>query len=459
MIEEGTRTIALKDFESFSVKKLRLRVAQGPDRGTDFDLEQRISTIGSAFDADVHLADPTVSRNHCRLEATPFGYRLVDEESKNGTFLDGNRVERAYVTEGSSIRLGETVFEVRDAEESVDIAVSRDDRFGGMIGGSLAIREVFAMLERVARTDATVLIEGESGTGKEVAARELHKHSKRCDGPFTVFDCGAVPRELIESELFGHVKGAFTSAVADRKGAFTNAHGGTLFLDEIGELDVDLQPKLLRVLETREVRPVGGSQARKVDVRIVAATNRGLKEEVKQGNFREDLYYRLAVIRLKIPPLRTRRDDIPLLVRHFAESLAREHGAKPMRVTYETMVKLQNHPWKGNVRELRNFMERTLILADANVNEEVFFSDTLAPDARSPAVRSDQGDDASLTLTVRIDEPFKDVKQQLLEEFERAYWRRMLDLHNWNITRTAKQSGVHRKSLEYLIKKYDLRNG
>jgi DNA-binding NtrC family response regulator len=327
-----------------------------------------------------------------------------------------------------------------------------------MMGRSLAMREVFGVLERVSPTDATVLVEGESGTGKEVAAREIHKHSKRKNGPFAVFDCGAVPRELIESELFGHMKGAFTSAVADRKGAFQNADGGTLFLDEIGELDLDLQPKLLRVLESREVRPVGSSQVRKVDVRVIAATNRNLKEEVKKGAFREDLYYRLAVIRVRVPPLRSRREDIPLLVGHFVDGLAREHGTKPIKISYDTMVRLQQHPWKGNVRELRNFIERTLILADTGVTDEVFLSDSVAPEVRDDAVAVQASEGPILNLSVRIDEQFKDVKEQLLTEFERAYWKRMLELNAWNITRTAKASGVHRKSLEYLIKKYDLKN-
>ena len=454
---EETRTIAL-DVSTIRFQKMKLKVLSGPDKGAELDLDQRITTIGSAFDADVKLSDATVSRNHCRIEATPLGNLLVDDDSKNGTWLDGYRVERAYLKEGAEIRVGETVFHVRDAKQSVDIPVSRTDRFGDMMGRSLAMREVFGVLERVSPTDATVLVEGESGTGKEVAAREIHKHSKRKNGPFAVFDCGAVPRELIESELFGHMKGAFTSAVADRKGAFQNADGGTLFLDEIGELDLDLQPKLLRVLESREVRPVGSSQVRKVDVRVIAATNRNLKEEVKKGAFREDLYYRLAVIRVRVPPLRSRREDIPLLVGHFVDGLAREHGTKPIKISYDTMVRLQQHPWKGNVRELRNFIERTLILADTGVTDEVFLSDSVAPEVRDDAVAVQASEGPILNLSVRIDEQFKDVKEQLLTEFERAYWKRMLELNAWNITRTAKASGVHRKSLEYLIKKYDLKN-
>ena len=462
MTDEGTRTIALKDVDSFRFLKLKLKVTGGPDKGLEVELDQRLSTIGTAFDADVPLSDEAVSRNHCRIEATPFGHLLIDEDSKNGTFLDGLRIERVYLKTGAELRVGETSIQVRDAKESVELSVSRRDRFGSMLGGSLAMRETFGMLERVAATNVTVLIEGESGTGKEVAARELHRHSKRQGGPFVVFDCGAVPSELIESELFGHVKGAFTSAVADRKGAFANAQGGTLFLDEIGELDIDLQPKLLRVLESREVRPVGSGNVLKTDVRVVAATNRNLKDEVRTGGFREDLYYRLAVIRVRIPPLRAHREDIPPLVSHFIETLAKEHGAAPIKLSYETMVKLQNHPWKGNVRELRNFIERTLILADTGMSDDVFLSDGVAPEARPDAVETMEPDDPDgkvLSLSVRIDEPFKDVKAELLEEFERAYWRRMLMLHAWNVTRAAKASGVHRKSLEYLIKKYDLRNG
>jgi DNA-binding NtrC family response regulator len=459
MSDEATRTIAVRDPGSFRIHRLRLKVVAGPDKGLEFDIDQRISTVGSGWDAEVRLSDGAVSRSHCRIEATPVGYLLVDEESKNGTFLDGLRVERVYLKEGAELRLGETALRVLDSKEAVDIAVSGSDRFGDMLGGSLAMREVFGILERVAPTDATVLIEGESGTGKEVAAREVHKHSKRRNGPFVVFDCGAVPRELIESELFGHVKGAFTGAVADRKGAFANASGGTLFLDEIGELDLDLQPKLLRALESREVRPVGSPHVTKVDVRVVCATNRNLKEEVVKGQFREDLYYRIAVIRLKVPPLRTRREDIPGLVRHFIESLSKEHGRKPIKISYESMVRLQGHPWRGNVRELRNFIERTLILTDGAFGDEEFLSEGIVPMDRGEPVRAAEGEGATVNLSVRIDEPFKDVKERLLEEFERAYWRRMLEMHQGNITRAAKASGVHRKSLEYLIKKYDLKNG
>jgi DNA-binding NtrC family response regulator len=262
-----------------------------------------------------------------------------------------------------------------------------------------------------------------------------------------VFDCSAVPADLAESELFGHVKGAFTGAVANRKGVFEQADGGTLFLDEIGELPLDLQPKLLRVLESGQVRPVGSGEVRRADVRIVAATNRRLDREVESGSFREDLYYRLAVVRVRLPPLRQRPEDVPLLVQHFL-GLA---GADGVHVGYETMRRLQAHPWPGNVRELRNYVDRAVVLSEGGRLETRHLSD------RDLGGGDGEPDGAGGGVPVRYDLPFKDAKGRLLDAFERNYWLRLLEETGGNVSEAARRGGIHRKSLEYLAKKLDLR--
>jgi DNA-binding NtrC family response regulator len=394
-----------------------------------------------------------VSRSHARVEFDPNGYRVQDERSKNGVFVSGIRVQSAYLPPDARIVLGETTLVFKVGTETIDIGISREPRFGDMLGRSVEMREVFAILKRVAPTDATVLIEGESGTGKELVADALHKFGSRRSRPFVVFDCSAVPRELMESELFGHVRGAFTGAVSDRVGAMEEANGGTLFLDEIGELPLDMQPKLLRALEKREVKPVGGNRRVQLDVRILSATNRDLEHEVSAGTFREDLFWRLGVIRVQIPPLRKRPDDIPLLCDHFLADLAARAGsAQPPRLGYETMEKLKEYPWPGNVRELRNFLERSVILAGA-------LSGSGAPlDLQGPAgmgLRRDASDPDEV-LRVSFDAPFKDAKDRLVSEFETRYFSRLLKRTEGNVSKAARIAGIHRKSLEYLLKQIDV---
>jgi DNA-binding NtrC family response regulator len=314
------------------------------------------------------------------------------------------------------------------------------------------MREVFAILKRVAPTDATVLIEGESGTGKELVADALHKFGPRRSRPFVVFDCSAVPRELIESELFGHVRGAFTGAVRDRVGAMEEANGGTLFLDEVGELPLDMQPKLLRALEKREIKQVGGNRRAQLDVRIVSATNRDLSQEVQAGAFREDLYYRLGVIHIQIPPLRKRPEDLPLLADHFLTELAGHAGIPAPRLSYETMEKLKQYPWPGNVRELKNFLERSVILSGALQGSAMPLD---LPGPAAHALKRDASDPDEV-LRVAFDEPFKDAKDRLVSEFERRYFTRLLKQTEGNVSKAARLAGIHRKSLEYLLKQIEL---
>src|SRR5947207_8880019 len=326
-------------------------VIKGPDRGEQVALSNKPVTFGSAPACDLVLTDKTVSRRHAMALLEGNEVLVRDLGSTNGSFIQGSRFKEITVGFGAEIKLGRTVIKFLPEEEAVEPAEAEVDSFGQLVGRDVKLRRLFALLADISPNDATVLIEGETGTGKELIAEEIHNHSRRANGPFVVFDCGAVPRELIESALFGHVKGSFTGAVADRKGAFAEANGGTIFLDEIGELAIELQPTLLRALDKRAVRRVGANAYEKVDVRVVAATNRDLREEVAKKAFREDLYYRLAVIRVHLPPLRERGRDIDLLCDHFIEQFG---GARGLKASGDDMQRLRAYAWPGNVRELRN---------------------------------------------------------------------------------------------------------
>jgi transcriptional regulator with GAF, ATPase, and Fis domain len=295
------------------------------------------------------IDDPTVSRVHAELQFRDDGIWVRDLASRNGTYVQGVRVEGAQLTEGAKLRLGAAVVTVALGTQPATEAFPRD-RFERLLGRSHAMKKLFARLDRAARTDATVLVLGETGTGKELVAESIHRASARRDRPFVVVDCGALHASLLESELFGHVRGAFTGASSDRLGAFEAAQGGTLFLDEIGEVPLELQPKLLRALEARTVRRLGETRVRTVDVRIVAATHRDLARSVAEGSFREDLYFRLAVLTVRVPPLRERLDDLPLLMESFE--------AGPDLLSREHLAELRTRRFPGNVRELRNYVER-----------------------------------------------------------------------------------------------------
>ncbi|MDB4980312.1 MAG: sigma54 specific transcriptional regulator, Fis family, partial [Myxococcales bacterium] len=339
---------------SLRVRRCRLTVVAGPDAGLTRDFEAVVIRVGARAGADLTLEDAKVSRTHFEIRLDAQGYRLRDLESTNGTFVAGLRVRDVYVPPGASIYVGDTRLRFDPLDESVEIELAPVDRYAGLVGRSVVMREMFARLALIAPTEATVLVTGETGTGKELVAEALHGQSRRRGGPFVVLDCGAIPANLMESEAFGHERGAFTGATAAHVGAFERADGGTLFLDEIGVLPLELQPKLLRALERKEIRRVGGSAMKKVNIRVVAATNRDLAVEVNRGRFREDLYYRLAVAHVAVPPLRERREDIPLLVDHIVASLP---GGRERAPRAETIELMQRHEWPGNVRELRNLVE------------------------------------------------------------------------------------------------------
>ncbi|MCU0702175.1 MAG: sigma 54-interacting transcriptional regulator, partial [Myxococcaceae bacterium] len=345
-LDRGTNT--LKE------RKYQVTVTAGPDAGLSKPIEGRV-VVGSHEDAGLVLKDTTVSRYHVELDARPDGVLVRDLESTNGTYLAGNRISEMIVEDQATVTVGKTTLRVGMVEADLGLPAAQAT-FGPAIGAAPAMKQLFGILEKVAPTDSTLLLLGETGTGKEVLARAIHMKSRRAARPFVVVDCGAVAPTLIESELFGHVRGSFTGAVSDRNGAFLEADGGTIFLDEIGELPLELQPKLLRVLEAGTVRRVGEDKYRRVDVRVVAATHRDLEKEVEAGRFRRDLYYRLAVVLVTVPPLRDRLDDIPLLTHHFVHGMGRGDFELPRGL----LARFSAYHWPGNVRELRNLVERSL---------------------------------------------------------------------------------------------------
>ena len=356
------------------------------------------------------------------------------------------------------ITLGTTEVRFAPIDEKLRIVPSDKQRLGDLIGRDPKMREIYAILEKIAPTDATVVIEGETGTGKEVVARTLHQTSRRANGPFIVFDCGAVPENLIESELFGHEKGAFTGAVATRQGVFEMANGGTVFLDELGELALDLQPKLLRVLEQREVKRVGGTRPIRVDVRVVAATNRDLETEVKEGRFRQDLFYRLSVVRLLLPPLRDRKEDLPLLVRHFLETghfnRDRDGDRRVENVAREALDRMMGYDWPGNVRELHNVVERAVSFTDAELVRVVDLPEHLALPRATPLATEDTRIEA-IDLP-DVDGTFKDAKEAWVSSFEKEYVEKLLHRNGGNISHAAREADIDRKYFRKLMKKYGI---
>jgi transcriptional regulator with PAS, ATPase and Fis domain len=424
-----------------TISAFDLHVLAGPDAGTHRRLGPGKVRIGTAPSCGVRLADPTVSRLHCELEIHGQGVRVTDLDSTNGTFLDGVRAYDAELAAGGSVTVGTTVLRLEPAGEPVHVELSRADRFGRFLGHNTEIRRMYAILERVAPTDSTILVQGETGTGKEALALAIHEVSERADKPFIAVDCGASAENLIESELFGHVRGAFSGAVQDRTGLFEQAHGGTLFLDEIGELPLALQPKLLRVLETRDVRRIGSSVSKKVDVRVLAATNRMLARGVNQGTFREDLYYRLAVVELVIPPLRARRDDIPLLAQHFYKAFSGKSDPLPA----DFVATLLARAWPGNIRELRNFIERSVSLGWVSRRE----GEGDAPVSVPPG----------LEALVPTDAPLKEAREIWTARFESLYVAALLKKTHGNVTKAAQIAEVTRRSLQRLMAEHGLRSG
>jgi transcriptional regulator with PAS, ATPase and Fis domain len=408
-----------------------VEVVSGPDQGRRARVDRTLFVIGTGDSADLQLTDGTVSREHVHLTLTPAGLHVRDEGSKNGSWLGGVRVTDVTLTSDTTLLLGTTALAVRLETALLDLPLSASRHFGAAIGVSAAMRHVFSLLERAAPADVTVLLEGESGVGKELLARAIHEHSSRAGGPFVAVDCGAIPPTLIEAELFGHERGAFTGAIEARSGVFEQADGGTLFLDEIGELPLDLQPKLLRLLEQREVRPLGGKAVRTVDVRVVAATNRRLAEAAHKNEFRRDLFYRLAVARITIPPLRDRREDIIPL----ASSLLRRSVQDPRaEIPEDFAAMLRAYNWPGNVRELRNVIERWALLGSRDA--AVLFDGGIPP----------SGEDLSAL-------PYSEARRRALDRFERTYLPQVLDRAGGTVSKAAELAQVARPSFYRMLER------
>ena len=438
-----------------AIPRLELVIERQGDKpdGRTLVLEGDVIRLGSHPSNEVELSDPRVSRFHCRLSRTEGGWTITDTGSLNGTAVDGVRVRDADLPRPSCrIQCGGSVVRIRELGSEAIEQIPQWTSFGELYGESLAMRQLFATLDRIARSEVTVLLEGESGTGKELAATEIVRRGPRGDKPFVIVDCSSISPTLIESELFGHAKGAFTGADRMRVGAFEAADGGTVFLDEIGELPLEMQPKLLRALEAREIRRTGENEARKVDVRLIAATNRRLETEVNRGRFREDLYYRLSVVTVRMPPLRKRLADLYILVQVILRSLNAEDAIGLF--TPMVLDDMSKHDWPGNVRELRNYVERSVVLEQAAPTSERQSAYSILP---PPTLGEQPGVTAS--PDVDLDKPFKVAKEEVIGEFELKYLSALLDWAGGNVSKAARKAKMDRMYLYRLLQRYDLRGG
>jgi DNA-binding NtrC family response regulator len=503
------RTMALSDLSgvldgSVIERRCQLTVLSGAQSGRVVEITKPVFTVGKSETADLVLTDATVSREHFVVEQATGGFVVRDKESRNGTWIDQIRISAAYLRPAMILRAGEVLIRFEPLFSKVEVAPSTEERFGSLVGRSARMRQIFTLLERIARTEATVVLLGETGSGKSAVARAIHDESARANAPFVTIDCGAIAENLIESELFGHEKGAFTGATSSRQGALERAQKGTLFIDELVDLPLHLQPRLLRVLEEREVRRVGANESIKLDVRIIAASRKDLWREVEEGRFREDLYFRLAVFTLALPPLRERPEDIPLLASAFARSAP--GGERLLGAGFD---RLMGHPFYGNVRELRNVIERAIYLDGP---PDTLLAAALAPDMSStgrsgvasrlggtepsplasssspfavtptgppsssltlPTAASavykpptavahasdvvlDSPSDVAVPLTADCTQPFKDAKEALLEQFEGEYIRRLITRESGSAVAMARSAGIDRKHLYTLAKKHGL---
>ena len=420
-----------------AIRRFRVTVTAGPALGASWTEPLEKCAIGSHPSNDLVLDDPTVSRFHCELAVAGSRVRVKDLGSRNGTLAEGIGIADATVPGGTVLALGHTQVKIEVDSAHAELATSERAAFGSLVGASVPMREVFSQLERVAVTDVTVLIEGETGTGKEGVAEAIHEASPRARGPFVVVDCSAIPANLLESELFGHEAGAFTGATDRRIGVFEQASGGTVFLDEIGELPQDLQPKLLRALESREVRRVGGRQSIKCDLRIVADTNRDLRARSPARRFAPISTSRLAVVKIVLPPLRERTGDMPLLVDHLLRRIGAPAHAIATLTTPDFLSALGAAAWPGNVRELRNHLEQCVVFDERRLPG--------APLAPHPASHVD----ASL--------PYEVARRQAIDSFERDYIIALLARTDDNVAAAAREAGVNRAYLHRLLRRHGVR--
>jgi DNA-binding NtrC family response regulator len=437
--------------------ELRLVVIEGPDTGKELALDPSSPSrvlLGTSPACELRLSDPTVSRRHAAFEPMGRRYKLTDFQSTNGTFVDGVAIGEAYVRGGEIVRCGSTAMRLEHGVAAASPPLPSAMRFGRTMGASVAMRRLYPLCERLAQARVPVIIEGETGTGKEVLAESLHEMSGST-GPFVVFDCTTVSASLVEAELFGHERGAFTGAVASRAGVFEEANGGTLLIDEIGDLDLPLQAKLLRAIDRGEVKRVGGTRSIKVQVRILSATRRDLDKAVAAGRFRDDLFHRLAVARIELPPLRERAGDIALLARRFAQEMG-----EPQALTPEVMARFEDYAWPGNIRELRNAVARYIALGDDEELRRGMSDGTRGPGFGGGAASRGSGSSApsagagppgagptgagagSDWLTPLLAQPFPLARRRTLEEFERRYVEAAIAAHGGNVSAAARASGL-----------------
>src|SRR5215469_9962884 len=427
--------------DRLAVQEFHLVLVNTDKAGSSYPLAQPGVKVGKAPDNDLVIDHPTVSRNHLIVRRQGDRFLVQDLGSTNGTFVDGAQVREAYLRPGALLEIGDVQLRLQPQVAAVEIAPTPEDCLGDLVGRSLPMRQIFALLQRIAPTDSTLLLVGETGTGKGAAAKVIHRLSPRNSGPLVVFDCAAVSDSLIESELFGHEKGAFTGAVNQRIGCLERAHGGTLFLDEIDDLALDLQPKLLRAIEDREFRRLGASSSPiAFDSRIVAASKKDLWAETQAGRFREDLYFRLSVFTVSLPPLRDRKEDIALLVDAFS--------GEPLwdRLPAAVRDQFMAHAWPGNVRELRNALERARHMVDI-------------PELSSGSLLREFAKDAPTGgdfLPASYGGPFKECKEDLVRQFEREYLTRLLARSKGNVAKAAREAELDRKHLYSLLHKYGL---
>lgn len=448
---DDTSTVLHQTTDIEQVPQLtRVVVIEGPDAGLEFTLDPSSPSrllLGTSPACELRLSDPTVSRRHAAFEPAGRRYKLTDFESKNGTFVDGVAIGEAFVRGGEIVRCGSTAMRLEHGEPAAaPPPLPSAMRFGRTLGASVAMRRLYPLCERLAKARVPVIIEGETGTGKEVLAESLHEMSGST-GPFVVFDCTTVSPSLVEAELFGHERGAFTGAVASRAGVFEEANGGTLLIDEIGDLELPLQAKLLRAIDRGEVKRVGGQRSVKVQVRILSATRRDLDKAVAAGRFRDDLFHRLAVARIELPPLRERIGDVPLLARRFAQEMG-----EPDALSAEALARFDDYSWPGNIRELRNAVARFIALGDDEhlarggtqnaPGPQRGSSPSLARDAHTGTSEASQGGGGDDWLSPMLGLPYPIARRKTLEEFERRYVERALAAHGGNVSAAARASGL-----------------
>lgn len=421
-----------------------LVILEGPEAGARFPLDRTGPTrllIGQSAACGVRLSDPQVSRRHAALHhAGQPEVQLTDLGSKNGTFLNGVRIADVFLRGGEVVRMGDSAMRLELVEAAEVMPIPTASRFGRIVGASVEMRRLYPLLQRLAASHVPVVIEGETGTGKELLAESLHSEGPRADKPFMVFDCTTLAPSLVELELFGQESDASTGAAPSRKGLFELAHGGTLFIDEIGDLDLSLQPKLLRAIERSEVRRVGGDRWLPVDVRIIAATRRDLDAEVQAGRFRDDLFLRLAITRIELPPLRARIGDVPVLAQHFW----RELGGGARVLPYDVLQRCEAYHWPGNVRELYNEIARRLALGDLEDAARARPSPDAVLAAEAEASRD------FIESVLALDLPLPHSRARLLDEFHRRYVERVVTQHGGNIRRAAAASGIAHRYFQIL---------